>query len=97
MWRTTKMLVWTFLSGAAAGAYGAYDYAYKPLERAVIDRGYCGDRDNVFGWPHMYDCRDSAIAMDLQAKAIERDQEQAAILADMQKTQPKLVKAKKPK
>jgi hypothetical protein len=61
----------------------------------VIDRGYCGDRDNVFGWPHMYDCRDAAVAMELQSKAMERDQEQAAILADMQKSQPKLVKAKK--
>jgi len=92
MWRTTKMLFWTFLSGAATGAYGAYDYAYKPLERAVIDRGYCGDRDNVFGWPHMYDCRDSAVAMELASRAIERDRkevednrEQATILSDMKK------------
>jgi len=84
MWRTIKMTFWVFVSGAAAGGYGVYQYVHVPFQASIIDRGYCGQRD-PFGTAFRYPCRDSAVAMELTQRAMEQDQQTAAILADMEK------------
>ncbi len=82
--------------GAAGGAWSVYQYVHAPFVHAVVDRGFCGQRD-PFNTAFMYNCRDAAVAMTLQQQAIEHDQEAAAILADMRIAEPgKARKGKKP-
>ena len=83
---TSRWCTLWFLAGTAVGAYNAYSFEHgtlKHLESLVFDRGYCGDWD-VDHNRHVYPCRDAAVAMDLQAKAVEYDRETAAILKDLQ-------------
>ncbi len=80
--------------GAAGGSYAVYQYVHAPFVHAVVDRGFCGQRD-PFNTAFMYNCRDAAVAMTLQQQAIEHDQEAAAILADMS-AKPPSKRGKKP-
>lgn len=80
MWHTTKMAFWVFVSGAAAGGYGVYQYVHVPFQMSIVDRGYCAQRD-PFGTAFRYPCRDSAVAMELTQRTIEQDQIGALITA----------------
>lgn len=81
------IVVWFFatFSGMVGGAYLVYEYALVPVVSAYVDRGFCGQRDVVFGWPITYNCRDSFIGAQIQQSAMEEDHENVAILKDMSK------------
>lgn len=101
--RFAKRVRWNtlvFLAGTIVGAYGLYNKVLLPFETAVIDQGYCGDRDLVFGFPHMYGCRDSLAAMELQQRSIQYDHDLAAKpieISDEDDTKKILVDMKKKK
>ncbi len=84
--RHLRMLSLVFLAGGATGAYAAYGYEHQATEHlaSLADRGYCAAKD-VDHNRYWYACQDAAVALELQSRAIQHDEETAAILADMAK------------
>ena len=92
--RSLRNLTLFFIAGTAVGAYGAYGSEHAKIEHleSLSDRGIVSAMD-IDHNRYRYACIDAAVALDLQQRAIQHDEEMAAALAASEAF-PKLKKAK---